>query len=195
MNKSKMALNVATVSVLLAVAGCANGHIGRSEYLPDGEVISGRADEATVYDLDTAIHSLMTGMRAHPTFIRNYEETKTKRKDGKPILQVLSIDCNSCMTPRPNTTKLAMVRDKICQSVFEADLFALRDSVVSEALQNVEVPDCVLRGTLMQVTEEVGRRGRGCNVYRLQLVLTDSKTSAVIWRGAHTFVKLDWLFY
>lgn len=194
MNMSRMALNVATVSVLLAAAGCANGRIGRSEYLPDGEVISGRADEATVYDLDTAIQSLMTGMREHQTFVRNYGEIKAKRNDGKPILQVLSIDCNSCMTPRPSTTKLAMVRDKICQSVFESDLFALRDSVVSEALQNAEVPDCVLRGTLMQVTEETRRRGRGCNVYRLQLVLTDAKSSAVIWQGAHTIVKIDWLF-
>ena len=195
MNMSRMALNVATVSVLLAAAGCANGRIGRSEYLPDGEVISGRADEATVYDLDTAIQSLMTGMREHQTFVRNYGEIKAKRNDGKPILQVLSIDCNSCMTPRPSATKLAMVRDKICQSVFESDLFALRDTVVSEALQNSEAPDCVLRGSLMQVAEDVRRRGRGCNVYRLQLVLTDSKTSAVIWQGAHTFVKLDWLFY
>ena len=127
MNMSKMALNVATVSVLLVAAGCANGRIGRSEYLPDGEVISGRADEATVYDLDTAIQSLMTGMREHQTFVRNYGEIKAKRKGGKPVLQVLSIDCNSCMTPRPSTTKLAMVRDKVCQSVFESDLFALRD--------------------------------------------------------------------
>ena len=194
MNVSKMALNIATVSVLLAAAGCANERIGRSEYLPDGEVISGRADEATVYDLDTAIQNLMTGMRAHPTFVRNYEAIKAKKKDGKPVLQVLSIDCKSCMTPRPSATKLAMVRDKICQSVFESDLFALRDTVVSEALQNAEVPDCVLRGTLMQVAEETRRRGRECNVYRLQLILTDAKSSDVIWRGAHTIVKIDWLF-
>ena len=194
MNMTRMVLNVATVSALLAAAGCANGRMGRSEYLPDGEVISGRADEATVYDLDTAIQNLVTEMRAHPTFVRNYEEIKAKRKVGRPILQVLSIDCNSCKTPRPSTTKLAMVRDKICQSVFESDLFALRDTVVSEALQNAEVPDCVLRGTLMQVTEDTRRRGRGCNVYRLQLFLTDSKSSDVIWQGAHTIVKIDWLF-
>ncbi len=55
MNMNKMALNVAIVSVLLAAAGCANERIVRSEYLSDGEVISGRADEATVYDLDAAI--------------------------------------------------------------------------------------------------------------------------------------------
>ena len=194
MNMTRMVLNVATVSALLVAAGCANGHLGRSEYLPDGEVISGRADEATVYDLDTAIQSLVMDMRAHPAFVRNYEEIKAKRKGGRPILQALSIDCNSCKTPRPSATKLAMVRDKICQSVFESDLFALRDTVVSGALQNAEVPDCVLRGTLMQVTEDTRRRGRGCNVYRLQLVLTDSKTSDVIWQGAHTIVKIDWLF-
>ena len=193
MNMSRMMLKVATVSVLLAAAGCANGRLGRSEYLSDGEVISGRADEATVYDLDTAIQSLMTGMREHPAFVRNYEEIKARRKGGRPVLQALSIDCNSCMTPRPSTTKLAMVRDKVCQSVFESDLFALRDTVVSEVLQNAEVPDCVLRGTLMQVTEETRRRGRGCNVYRLQLILTDAKSSDVIWRGAHTIVKIDWL--
>ena len=194
MNMSRMMLKVATVSVLLAAAGCANGRLGRSEYLSDGEVISGRADEATVYDLDTAIQSLMTGMREHPAFVRNYEEIKARRKGERPVLQALSIDCNSCMTPRPSTTKLAMVRDKVCQSVFESDLFALRDTVVSEALQNPETPDCVLRGSLMQVAEETGRRGRGCNVYRLQLVLTDAKSSAVIWQGSHTIVKIDWLF-
>lgn len=195
MNMNGMMLTAAAVIVTMAASGCANGRFGRAGYLPDGEVISGRADEATVYDLDTAIQSLMAGMRAHPTFVRNFEEIKAKRKNGKPIVQILSIDCNSCMTPRPNKTKLDMVRDKICQSVFESDLFALRDTVVSEALQNSETPDCVLRGTLMQVAEDVRRCGRGCNVYRLQLVLTDPKTSAVIWQGAHTFVKLDWLFY
>lgn len=195
MNMNGMMLTVAVVIATMATSGCANGRRGRAGYLPDGEVISGRADEATVYDLDTAIQSLMTGMRAHPTFVRNLEEIKAKRKDGKPIVQVLSIDCNSCMAPRPNKTKLAMVHDKICQSIFESDLFALRDTVLSEALQNSEAPDCVLRGTLMQVAEDVRRRGRECNVYRLQLVLTDSKTSSVIWQGAHTFVKLDWLFY
>ena len=194
MNMSGMMLTVAVVIATMATSGCANGRRGRAGYLPDGEVISGRADEATVYDLDTAIQSLMTGMREHPAFVRDYEEIKARRKGGKPVLQALSIDCNSCMTPRPSTTKLAMVRDKICQSVFESDLFALRDTVVSEALQNAEVPDCVLRGTLMQVTEDTRRRGRGCNVYRLQLVLTDAKSSAVIWQGAHTIVKIDWLF-
>ena len=195
MNMNGMMLNVAVAFVLTAAAGCANERFGRSKYLPDGEVISGRADEATVYDLDAAIQNLMTGMRAHPTFVRNFEEVKAKRKDGKPVLQVLSIDCSSCITPRPSKTKLAMVRDKICQSVFESDLFAVRDTVMSEALQNSETPDCVLRGSLMQVAEDLRRSGRGCNVYRLQPVLTDPRTSAVIWQGEHTFVKLDWLFY
>ena len=195
MNMSGMMLTIAVAIATMATSGCANGRLGRAGYLPDGEVISGRADEATVYDLDTAIQSLLTGMRAHPTFVRNFEGVKAKRKNVKPIVQVLSIDCNSCLTPRPSKTKLAMVREKICQSVFESDLFALRDTVVSEALQSSEAPDCVLRGSLMQVAEDVRRSGRGCNVYRLQLVLTDSKTSAVIWQGAHTFVKLDWLFY
>lgn len=195
MNKNSLLLNVAVASVLLSVTGCANSQFGRSRYLPDGEMISGRADEATVYDLDSAIQSLMTGMRVHPAFLRDYEEIKAKRKDGKPVLQILSIDCSSCVTPRPSKTKLAMVHDKLCQSVFESDLFALRDTVVSEAFQNAELPDCVLRGALMQVAEEVRGRGRDCNVYRLQLVLTDSKTGAVIWQGAHTFVKLDRLFH
>lgn len=188
MNMSGMMLNVAVASVLMAAAGCANERLGRSTYLPDGEVIAGAADEATVYDLDTAIQNLMTRMRAHPTFVRNYGEIKTKKK-AKPVLQVLSVDCSSCTALRLDKTRLAMVRDKVCQSAFESDLFALRDFVVSEAVQDVEAPDCILRGTLAHVAEK-----ERCHVYRLQLVLTDSRTSSVIWQGAHTVTKIGWLF-
>ena len=97
-------------------------------------------------------------------FVRNYELIKTA-KGEKPLLQVL--------------------RDRVCQSVFESDLFALRDAAMSEALQDAEVPDCVLRGSLAGFRE----RG-GCYVYRLQLVLIDPKTGAVFWQGFDTFLKV-----
>jgi len=64
MNNGRMLLNVVVVSVLVSASWCASNRFGHSKYLPDGEVISGRAEEATVYDLDTAVQSLMSRMRS-----------------------------------------------------------------------------------------------------------------------------------
>lgn len=189
MNVNSLLLNAAIVAVLMTTVGCAGGRFGRARYVPDGEINSGHAAEATVYDLDSAVQGLMAGMRAHTTFIRDYEDIK-KNKNRKPILQILPIDCNNFAAPRPDKVRLAMVRDKISQSVFESDLFALRDSVLSDALKTADVPDCVLHGTLTQVSE-----GRRCYVYRLQLVLTEPLSNAVIWQGAKTIQKVDRLFY
>ena len=184
MNASKNLLNVAIVSALVVTAGC----VSRDVYRPDGEVISGRPGETTAYELDEALEGLMTAMRSHPTFIRNYDEIAEKKK-GKPILQVLPIDCRKCITGRPDQRKVDMLRDKVCQSVFESDQFALRDAVWSEAVKETTAPDCVLHGSLTKVSED-----RHHIVCRLQLVLTEAVTSAVIWQGASTVVKLDWLF-
>lgn len=184
MNMSKFLLNAAIVSALMSTTGC----LTKSVYLPDGEVISGRVYDTTVYELDTALEGLMTAMRSHPTFIRNYDEISAKKK-GKPILQVLPIDCRNCTTARPEKLKVDMLRDKVCQSVFESDQFALRDAVWSEAVKEAATPDCVLHGSLTKVSEDRHRV-----VCRLQLVLTEATTSAVIWQGAATVVKLDCLF-
>ena len=184
MNVNKLLLKAAIVSAMLAGTGC----VTRDVYRPDGEVISGRLGETTVYELDEALEGLMTAMRAHPTFIRNYEEFAAKKK-GKPFLQVLPIDCRNCTPSRPEKLKVDMLRDKVCQSVFESDQFALRDSVWAEALKDSSTPDCVLHGSLTKVSEDRHRI-----VCRLQLVLTDATTSAVIWQGAATVVKIDWLF-
>ena len=184
MNMSKDLLNVAIVFALVASAGC----VTRDVYRPDGEVISGRTGETTAYELDAALEGLMTAMRSHPAFIRNYDEIAAKKK-GKPILQVLPVDCRKCITGRPDQRKVDMLRDKVCQSVFESDQFALRDAVWSEAVKETATPDCVLHGSLTKVSEDRHRV-----ICRLQLVLTEATTSAVIWQGAATVVKLDWLF-
>ncbi len=130
----------------------------------------------------------MTAMRSHPTFIRNYDEIVAKKK-MKPLLQVLPIDCSNCIIPRLERIKVGMLRDKVCQSVFESDQFVLRDAIWSEAVKDTATPDCILRGSLTKVGED--RRHVIC---RLQLVLTDAVSSAVIWQGAATVIKLDWLF-
>lgn len=183
MNMSKVLFGGAIV-LALAAAGC----VTRPAYLPDGEVLSSRHGETTVYELDAALEELMTAMRSHPTFVRNYDEITAKKK-GKPILQVLPIDCRKCLTGRPDKLKVDMLRDKVCQSVFESDQFALRDAVWSEAVKESTAPDCILHGSLTKVGEDRRRM-----IYRLQLVLTDAATSDVIWQGAATVVRIDWLF-
>lgn len=190
MNANRMLLIVASVSLSILAAGCASDRFNRSKYLPDGEVISGQAEDATVYDLDTAVQNLMARMRAHPAFIRDYEDL-LKKRGKKPVLQVLSLDCDR-VSPRLDETRLRIVQDKVSQSAFESDLFALRDAKLADVLKTCDAPDCILRGVLTQVEERV--RGR-CYVYRLQLVLADASTSAVIWQGANTVLKVDRIAY
>ena len=184
MNKNVSMFGFAAALAMTLAVGCASDPHGKAKYLPGGEVISGSPNAVTVYDLDTAVKNLMSRMRAHPMFVRNYELIKTE-KGEKPLLQVLPIDCR-CPSSSFARGRLNVLRDRVCQSVFESDLFALRDAVMSEALQDAEVPDCVLRGSLAGFRER-----SGCYVYRLQLVLTDPKTTAVLWQGSDTFLKVD----
>lgn len=193
MNKGTMMLKVAAVSVLLAAAGCMNARYDRSKYLPTGEKVSGIPERATVYDLDAAVQELMSQMRTHASFIRSYEEFKQKN-NRKPILQILPIGCR-CSMFSSYKGRLGIVHDKIGQSIFESDLFVLRDDVLTDALQKtagqnqVKVPDCALRGLLTRVREE----GR-CYVYRLQLILSEAKSGDILWQGEVTIQKTDWIF-
>lgn len=182
--------------------------MANARYVSNGEMIAGTSDEATMYDLDGAAQSLLRKMRTNGTFKRNYAALMDAKK-GLPLVAIGRIEdrtggaSEECADVQ---ARLDSVRNEVCISVFESELFTVRDDMLSETVSKrilknskngledgalAEVlnkhpsPDCVMVGDLRKFSD----RG-GYYVYRLHLSLQDLKSGTVMWEGAETVIKL-----
>ena len=79
-------------SALCAFAvGCVSQKTDHVRYVDSGEIVTGTADRATMYDLESSAQSLMQKMLASPQFSRNYSAVKASKGGGLPIVVIGNI--------------------------------------------------------------------------------------------------------
>ncbi len=175
---------------------------GPAQYVPEGEVINGRASEMTMYDLETATQDLLAKMRKSNLFTQNYTTVKTA-KGALPVIVVGNIENR---TSDRIQGRLDTVREIINTSLFEMDLFEVKDDTAASqiaarmlqsqtsGLENGSLvssigthdsPDFMLIGDL-SAFKDFG----GYHTYKLHLAIHNLKTGKVVWQGIQTKIKL-----
>ena len=175
---------------------------GPAQYVPEGEVINGRASEMTMYDLETATQELLAKMRKSQLFTQNYTTVKTA-KGALPVVVVGNIENR---TTSRIQDRLDTVREIINTSLYEMDLFEVKDDTASSqiaarilqsqtgGLENGglvssigthDSPDFMLIGDL-SAFKDFG----GYHTYKLHLAIHNLKTGKIVWQGMQTKVKL-----
>ena len=175
---------------------------GPAQYVPEGEVINGRASEMTMYDLETATQEILTKMRKSQLFTQNYTTVKTA-KGALPVIVVGNIENR---TSSRIQGRLDTVREIINTSLYEMDLFEVKDDtassqIASRILQSQtsglengapvssigthDSPDFMPIGDL-SAFKDFG----GYHTYKLHLAIHNLKTGKVVWQGIQTKIKL-----
>lgn len=199
--------------LLLAVVfmeGCASK---QAQYVAPNTIISGTAEQPTMYDLESSAQRLMERMLTHPQFTNNYNAVKAA-KGGLPIVVIGNID--NLTTKRvvqgrldavPGIQgRLDAVGETVRVTLFNSALFEVKDDEAADAIKSriirgadggletgslVQVmgtqdsPDFIVLGDLRHFSD-VG----GYHTYRLRLALHNLKTGKIIWEGIQTSVKL-----
>lgn len=174
---------------------------GPAQYVSNGEAINGQASELTMYDLETATQELLVKMRKNQLFTQNYTAVKTA-KGALPVIVVGNIK-NRTTSRIPD--RLNTVREIINTSLYEMDLFEVKDDAASSQIadriidktglekdENVQyigthdAPDFLLVGDL-SAFKDFG----GYHTYKLHLAIHNLKTGKVVWQGMQTKIKLN----
>ncbi|MGN0854685.1 MAG: hypothetical protein ACI4R9_04090 [Kiritimatiellia bacterium] len=176
---------------------------GEARYVEQGEVISGRASEATMYDLESGTQELLKKMRKSNLFQQNYRKVKAAKNGDLPVIVLGNIENK---TSSRIQERLDSVRDIVRTSLFETDLFEVKDDqaaaqiaariVQSEtgglengaainALGTHDSPDFMVLGDL-RAFEDHG----GFHTYKLRLAVHNLATGKIVWEGIQTKIKL-----
>ena len=176
---------------------------GTARYVSPGEVISGDASAATMYDLDSAAQSLLAKMRKSALFTRQYQKVRAAKGDDLPVIVLGNIDNRTTCRIQD---RLDSVRDMVRASLFESDLFVVKDDQAAatiaarilqseagglengaalSALGEHESPDFLVLGDFRAFAD-----AGGFYTYRLRLAVHSLATGAVVWEGVETKIKL-----
>lgn len=201
------------VACLAAACGCVSSQSsspiadrplpkGSAQYAPLGEVESGNATDLTIYDLEAATGELLAKMRKNALFTQNY----TKVKDAKGALPVIVVGNISNKTTSRIQNRLDMVRDIVTTSLYETNLFDVKDDTASDAIAarlalseeggledatltsafgDHESPDFMLIGDLTAF-RDVG----SIHTFKLKFAIQDLRTGKIVWQGIQTNIKL-----
>ena len=192
--------------IMAACCGCSTKVVPSQEagvrYVPQGEVIAGRASSPTMYDLESSVQSLMSKMRGSPRFAQNYNAVKNA-KNALPVVVIGNIDN---LTSERLQGRLDAVGEGVRASLFDSGLFDVKDDRASEAISSRLIrsvdegledgslvdgfgahdsPDFIVLGDLRHF-EDVG----GYHTYRLRLAIHNLRTGKVIWEGIQTKIKM-----
>lgn len=176
---------------------------GDAKYVENGEVISGKASEATIYDLESGTQELLKKMRKSKLFMQNYKKTQTAKNGDLPVIVLGNIENK---TSSRIQGRLDSVRDVIRASLFETDLFEVKDDQASaqiaarilqsetnglengaliSAIGTHDSPDYMVLGDL-HAFEDHG----GFHTYKLRLAIHNLATGKIVWEGIQTKIKL-----
>jgi len=169
------------VAAVLLGTGCVHRNSERhpAVYAENGDIVVGYADEATMYDLDTAAQNLMRQMRESDVFKRAYAEF-AKGKTTKPTLKIGVIGSRVNIDVQ---YRLDSIRNIVSISMYESELFNVHDTQVASG--DIR-EDAVITGDLRRFIDN-----GGYYVYRLHFCLCERVTGKVMWEGAETVVKRD----
>ena len=201
MNKSIFAILCAAV-----VGGCQPPpQKPRVQYVEQGTVIAGKAQNATMYDLESAANDLLMKMRTSKVFEKNYNNIKL-REGGKPVIDFGNVENK---TTNRIQGRLDSLRDTMRVSLMEMDLFeskdmqsfgdisdrmvasetnGLEDGSLVESMGSHKSPSLMFKGELRQFSDE--DEAGTHHIYKLRLALYDLKTGRVVWEGIETKIKL-----
>lgn len=176
---------------------------GEARYVEHGEVISGVASEATMYDLESGTQELLKKMRKSNLFMQNYKKVKAAKNGDLPVIVIGNIENK---TSSRIQGRLDSVRDIVRTSLFETEFFEVKDDQASAqiaarilssetgglengALVSVvgthDSPDFMVLGDL-RAFEDHG----GFHTYKLRLAIHNLTTGKIVWEGIQTKIKL-----
>ena len=195
---SKVALLFITI-----LAGCMASCTHQARYVDPDTVITGKAERATMYDLESSARQLMEQMLASPQFVANYNATKAAKGQLPPIAVIGNIENK---TTERIQARLDAVGETVRTALFNSALFEVKDDGAADAIKSrmvrsadggledgelVQVmgtndsPDFIVLGDLRHFAD-VG----GYHTYRLRLAIHSLRTGKVVWEGIQTKIKL-----
>lgn len=206
-------MNVIKISVVVglaafALAGCRqwDARRGSALYVENGDMISGHAHGATMYDLDSATQSLMRRLRENETFRGYYAQMKDRKvKSGDKGHPLIAIGRIVDLTDQGVQPRMDSIRNEVSTSIYESGLFHVRDDAEAMAigdrikmnmgngledgalkpvLRHHPSPDYVFLGDFRRFAEP-----NGYYVYRLHFSVQDLSTGIIAWEGEETVVK------
>ena len=199
MMKLKKLIPLAAVAVCGLVCGCVEH---RARYVDPGEIVAVVPEQATMYDLESSVQSLMQKMLASPQFSKNYGAVKTAKGGNLPIVVIGNIENK---TYEHIKSRLDAVGETLRASLSESLLFdvkdddasvaiayrilhgadgGLEDGALVQSMDTQESPDFIVLGDLRHFAD-VG----GYHTYRLRIAFHNLRTGKVVWEGIQTKVK------
>ena len=198
---ASIAKYVLMAAIIGGIVGCASQR--GAQYVDPNQIISGRPEQPTMYDLESSAESLIKKMNEHPQFLKNYNSVKVTK--GKvPVVCLGLLENKTTLDVR---ARLRAVNDTIRVALFDTNLFEVKDDEASEAIISRIVrsadggienskeltnafgehapPDFIVLGDLRHFTD-VG----GYHTYRLRIAIHNLKTGKIVWEGIQTKVKL-----
>lgn len=197
----KRIISLVLAVLIYCICGC-NSPQG-TRYVEPGEIISGRADKATMYDLESSAQELMEKMLTHPQFAKNYDATKVAKGGQQPVVVIGNIDNR---TETRIQRRLDAIGKTIRVALFDSTLFEVKDDEAADAIKSRiirgadggletgelvqqmgthDMPDFIVLGDFEDF-EDVG----GYHTYRLRIALHSLRTGKIIWEGIQTKIKL-----
>ena len=181
------------------MAGCASK---QAQYLDPNTPITGMADKATMYDLESSAQQLMKKMLSHPQFIANYNAVKAE-KGRLPIAIIGNIDNK---TTERIQGRLDAVGQTVRVALFDSALLEVKEDEAADAIKSRIIrsadggletgdlvqtmgthdsPDFIVLGDLRHFSDF-----GSYHTYRLRLAIHSLRTGKIIWEGIQTKVKL-----
>ena len=191
------------LAAVVGMVGCVSHVSHQAQYVDPNTVITGKAEQATMYDLESSTKQLMERMLAHPQFVANYKAAKAAKGQFLPITVIGNIENK---TTERIQARLDAVGDTVRTILFNSSLFDVKDDDAADAIKSRIIrgadgglengalvqgmgthdsPDFIVLGDLRHFAD-VG----GYHTYRLRLALHDLRTGKIVWEGIQTKVKL-----
>lgn len=192
-------VSLAALVICVLVCGCVEP---RAHYADPNEIVAGVPGQATMYDLETSVQTLMQKMLASPQFFKNYNAAKAAKGGQLPIVVIGNI---ANKTTERIQGRLDAVGETLRSALFESSLFEVKDDDAGEAIASriqrgadggledgalvqsmgtQESPDFIVLGDLRHFAD-VG----GYHTYRLRIAFHNLRTGKVVWEGIQTSVK------
>ncbi len=194
-----MKKNLLLLLSVVVIVGCASK---QARYVDPNTQITGTAEKATMYDLESSAQQLMKKMLVHPQFIANYNAAKTA-KGRLPIAIIGNIENK---TTERIQGRLDAVGETVRVALFDSALLEVKEDEAADAIKSRIIrsadggletgelvqtmgthdsPDFIVLGDLRHFSD-VG----GYHTYRLRLAIHSLRTGKIIWEGIQTKVKL-----
>lgn len=192
------------VIILLLQCGCVTKtppSIIGTQYAASGEVVAGRPDTMTTYDIISSTKLLMNKMLTNHRYAKEYEAAKLA-SGNLPLLVIGNID--PLFEDERVQDRLDLAGETIRTMLYDSEMFDIKDDDANDAIVaritsgmndgeddsgfqkegKPQMPDFMVIGDVKKFKDTEGHY-----IYRLRIALHSIRTRKILWEGTQSMTK------